>query len=426
MQHTEDDMNDLFRKAAEGYSPKKGDSNWQDISDRITEHYKRNQLVPAKKTGISRKYVVLIFLFISATGGWIIFKNTSFNKRAFSADKNKATSKERNNTTPYLNGNSTSNLLSNRNQPKQPNKIYRQLKLKNNTAKSINLFSKEFISNTDIINTNADAGRQNNISESDIKQKEQDHKIPYSFQENNDITFIDTSVSYIDKTTDSDKLPNEIKPGKENKIKRSNNNVLIKQRGAYAGLAAAIDFSNVKSSSVDDAGYALGFLFGYRLNKKISLETGLIFNRRNYNSEGRYFNTDKIKSSMPAGMQIKSLYTNSAVIEIPLKVKYDLLSIAKSNIFISAGISAYMITRQKNNYHASLNGNDEQFSGMYTKNDFLLPAALNISVGYEHIISKFFNIRAEPFLKIPLKGMGVGSLPVTSAGMQLSVTRRLK
>ena len=94
MQYTEDDMNDLFRKAAEGYSPKKGDSNWQDISDRIAEHYNKKQFAPAKKTGIHKKYIALIFLFISIGGGLVIFKNTSFNKRIFSADKNKATSKE--------------------------------------------------------------------------------------------------------------------------------------------------------------------------------------------------------------------------------------------------------------------------------------------------------------------------------------------
>ncbi|MEP6597366.1 MAG: outer membrane beta-barrel protein [Ginsengibacter sp.] len=426
MQYTEDDMNDLFRKAAEGYAPKKGDSNWQDISDRITEHYKEKQLGPAKKTSISKTYIALIFLFISITGGWIVFKNTSFDKRVFSGDKNKSTSTKRNNTAPYLSENNTNSLLTNPNKLKQPNRIYSQSKLKDNAAKSINLFAKEFDGQSDIINTYADAGRQNNImSESEINQKEQDLKSQYSFQENNETKSIDTSASYVDKTTGADKLLNKIKPGKENKVKRSDNNVLNKQRGAYVGLSTAIDFSNVKSSSVDDAGYALGFLAGYKLNKKISLETGLIFNRRNYNSEGRYFNMDKIKSSMPAGMHIKSLYTNSAVIEFPFKVKYGLVSVAKSNIFITGGASAYMITRQKNNYQASLNGNDEQFSGMYSKNDFLLPAALSMSIGYEHTISKFLNIRAEPFLKIPLKGMGIGNLPVTSAGMQLSITRTL-
>ncbi|MEO6330448.1 MAG: hypothetical protein ABIO55_16050 [Ginsengibacter sp.] len=426
MQYTEDDLNDLFRKAADDYSPKKGDSNWQDISDRLTEHYKKNQLAPVKKPGISRKYIALIFLCISVSGGWIIFKNTGFDKIASFVNKNKPTSTDKDNTARYLKENNTNNLFTNANKLKQPNRIYSRSKLKARSGGSVHLFTKEFDGKPGTINTYADAGRQNNItSESGLTQNEQDPKIKYSLRGNNETKSIDTSMSYVEKTTDANELLKEMKPGKENKIKRTNSNILNKQRGIYAGLAAAVDFSNVKSSSVNDAGYALGFLFGYKLNKKISLETGLIFNRRSYYSEGRYFNMGKVKSSMPAGMQIKSLYTNSAVMEIPFKVKYDLLSAANSDIFITGGMSAYMITRQKNNYQASLNGNDEQFSGMYRKNDFLLPAALNMSVGYEHTISKLLNIRAEPFLKIPLKGMGVGKLPVTSAGMQLSITRRL-
>ena len=60
------------------------------------------------------------------------------------------------------------------------------------------------------------------------------------------------------------------------------------------------------------------------------------------------------------------------------------------------------------------------------KNNYRLPAVANLSIGYQNSISKNLNIRVEPFLKIPLQGMGVGSLPVTSAGLQLGITSRLK
>ena len=93
---------------------------------------------------------------------------------------------------------------------------------------------------------------------------------------------------------------------------------------------------------------------------------------------------------------------------------------------MSGGISAYIMTMEKNSYQAILNGNEEQFSGVYRKNDYGLPAVANISFGFEHIVSKFLNLRIEPFLKIPLKGMGMGNLPVTSAGVQLSITHSVK
>ena len=68
----------------------------------------------------------------------------------------------------------------------------------------------------------------------------------------------------------------------------------------------------------------------------------------------------------------------------------------------------------------------EKVLGVYEKNSYGLPAVANVSVGYEHKISKTFDIRIEPFLKIPLQGIGVGNLRVTSAGLQIGITGRLK
>jgi hypothetical protein len=194
----------------------------------------------------------------------------------------------------------------------------------------------------------------------------------------------------------------------------------------YFGVAAAIDYSNVKSSSVNEAGYAAGVIAGYIFNRAIEIETGLILNKRNYFSEGRYFNMEKVRDVMPPDMHIISLNTTSSVVEIPLKIKYNFIRSAKSTVFATTGMSSYLITSQKNDYNVSMNGVGEQLTAMYHKNEFLLPAVINMSAGYNYIFSNDLNIRVEPFLKIPLKGMGIGNLPVTSAGIQLSVVRKFK
>ena len=96
----------------------------------------------------------------------------------------------------------------------------------------------------------------------------------------------------------------------------------INKRIFYLGLIAGPDLSKVHSGPFN-FGFDAGLLFGYKINSKISLETGLIKGRKNYTSDGSNFNMGKIRQSMPAGMTINDLASKSDLIEIPLKVKYN-------------------------------------------------------------------------------------------------------
>ncbi|MDQ6762088.1 MAG: hypothetical protein M3015_05615, partial [Bacteroidota bacterium] len=131
-------------------------------------------------------------------------------------------------------------------------------------------------------------------------------------------------------------------------------------------------------------------------------------------------------ATMPLGMIINNLESNSSFVEIPLKIKFDFLQRKNSDFFIAGGVSAYIITKEQNIYHVTLNGDNKKVLGVYEKNNYGLPAVANLSLGYEKNIFKRVNLRIEPYLKIPLRGMGVGSLPVTSAGLQIGIISRLQ
>ena len=51
-------------------------------------------------------------------------------------------------------------------------------------------------------------------------------------------------------------------------------------------------------------------------------------------------------------------------------------------------------------------------------------SVLNLSVGYERVISKRLSIQAEPYLKVPLTGLGAGSMKMGSYGMFFSLKYR--
>jgi hypothetical protein len=50
---------------------------------------------------------------------------------------------------------------------------------------------------------------------------------------------------------------------------------------------------------------------------------------------------------------------------------------------------------------------------------------VDLSIGYEQKLGKIGNLRIEPYLRIPLSGIGTGDLSILSAGLNLGITRRI-
>lgn len=129
---------------------------------------------------------------------------------------------------------------------------------------------------------------------------------------------------------------------------------------------------------------------------------------------------------MPTGMVINQLKTSSTLLEIPLSVKYDFYRSGRNRLFLNAGVSSYIMLKELNEYNVILNGQQDKLTGKYMQKSFVLPSVTSLSFGYQQQISKHSKLRIEPYIKIPLKGIGIGSLPVTTAGLQLAITSNLK
>ncbi len=129
---------------------------------------------------------------------------------------------------------------------------------------------------------------------------------------------------------------------------------------------------------------------------------------------------------MPSGMVINDLQSRTKILEIPLKAGFYFYNSKKIKYFIAAGASAYIMMNERNSYNVTMNGAVEKMEGVYQKTNTKIPAVLNISAGVQQHISGSLNIIIEPYLKLPLQGIGVGKLPVTSAGIQIGISKSLK
>ena len=195
-----------------------------------------------------------------------------------------------------------------------------------------------------------------------------------------------------------------------------------REKWIYGGIIAGPQFSETKQQGVGNAGISGGLIAGLHLNKKLSVETGLVISDKQYSSSGRYFDMSKISASMPAGMKLMQIESRATVLEIPLEIRYNLAGINKGNLFVAGGFSSYIITREMNQYLGKVNGAEETLNGSYPAHQDYFAATANIAAGYEWKAAKGLNLRLEPYLQIPLKTIGMGSMHVVSAGVYLGIT----
>ena len=183
------------------------------------------------------------------------------------------------------------------------------------------------------------------------------------------------------------------------------------------------DISTVKFESIKNTGINIGIILGYRLNKKLSIETGLMWDKKFYYSEGQYFKTGKIY--LPSNTRIRNVDGNCKMLEVPLNVKFNFKSSGKTNWFSAIGVSSYFMKQETYDYTIISTGQPYTYKKTYNEPSQFLLSTINVSVGYNHFLGKFGTLRIEPYFKIPLKGVGIGSLPITSAGINFGITKKL-
>jgi hypothetical protein len=194
-------------------------------------------------------------------------------------------------------------------------------------------------------------------------------------------------------------------------------------RGLYLGLSTGPQWNQVEGQGYNKTGFNLGLIAGFSFNKKMAAESGIFYSNKKYYSDGKYFHMNKNPGT--PSMEVISLEGSSNVIEIPIKMKYDLVDKEKGELFITAGLSTYILTKENNQYYALINGTPQHPTVTYDKRKTYLAGGMNLSAGYSVHLKKKTDIRIEPYLQIPFKGTGVGSMRVTTTGLNIGITRNL-
>ena len=191
---------------------------------------------------------------------------------------------------------------------------------------------------------------------------------------------------------------------------------------ASAGSKLSLNLSfgpDISSVGIDNPGklemqYGLGI--GYAFSKRLPIRTGFYTGNKIYTADSGDYKTPYTIN------KLQKVDANCLVYEIPLTLVYNFRTVKNHNWFISGGFSSYLMKKETYGYHYENSwGQSQYYKRTYKNENTHLFSIINFSGGYQYHFTDRFSIMAEPYIKIPASGIGVGKVKLNSTGVLFTV-----
>ncbi|MNZ71338.1 hypothetical protein D3C78_896980 [compost metagenome] len=195
------------------------------------------------------------------------------------------------------------------------------------------------------------------------------------------------------------------------------------KRNPYLGkltfsVGAAPALNGVNTLKGGDWGGDLGMALTIGLSKKWSFTTGVIYAKKVYSTG--YENYNPVN---PPSISYKptSVDADCRVLDIPLNINYKLYSKKQNEIKLSTGLSSYMMLKEDYSFN---------YTNPYYPSDYVYEVrnenkhwlgVVNASVEYQRKINSTMSIGIQPFVKIPLDGVGYSRVKLKTAGVAVKL-----
>lgn len=186
------------------------------------------------------------------------------------------------------------------------------------------------------------------------------------------------------------------------------------------GFSMSPDFSTVGSfSNFNDPGFKVGASVEYNVSQSFGISAGVVYSTVRYTAgKGEY--------TLPYGYWTNGITPNETLarcvlIDIPINFKYNFIHFDRSRLYATAGISSYIMLNEEYSFNYDRNEPSlvQGWSGKTGTRHWMSNGSL--SVGYEFDLTPALSIRAEPFIKVPLREVGWGNVKLYSTGTFISL-----
>jgi hypothetical protein len=185
-------------------------------------------------------------------------------------------------------------------------------------------------------------------------------------------------------------------------------------------VSAGPDISAVNINNLGRTELVYGAGIGYTVNKRWSVRAGFYVAKKGYGAKSSdYHPPARFWNYYP---DLTSIDANCKVYEVPLLVNYNFNRNAKHQWFVSAGLASYFMKREDYDYISkSPSGQISYHNYTISNENQHYFSSLKLSAGYEKKLSSKISLTAEPYLNLPLTGIGYGKVKLYSAGILFSL-----
>lgn len=200
---------------------------------------------------------------------------------------------------------------------------------------------------------------------------------------------------------------------KEHKSKQGRFSIGLSMSPALnsAGLGNRVSLSN-----------RTGLLLYYRPFPRISLSTGVLYDRKRYKTSSEEYKPPKgYWKRRTNGVAPSTISGQCGVLDFPVNVGIDLTQTRMINFGISLGMSNYILLDEAYNFEFDEENPEAATSWLTDKDTYVFQGILNLSAYVTIKTGKNTEILVEPYFKKPIKDIGWGNVALYSMGTQFTL-----
>ncbi|UOE46658.1 hypothetical protein MTO98_19835 [Mucilaginibacter sp. SMC90] len=190
-------------------------------------------------------------------------------------------------------------------------------------------------------------------------------------------------------------------------------------RPQWAITALASSDVNGTNSFQGKVGSNYGLLLSFGATKKLTITSGVVYSSKPYNTSFANYRTAYTFKHDPTDVT-----ADCKMLDIPINIGYQVYGNFRNKLSVGTGLSSYLMLHEKYTYNYADGTNSAAWPQTYTvpnSKGYLL-SIVNINATYEHKINSNFGISVQPYMKVPISGVGYSDIKLQSTGVAVGVT----
>ena len=194
------------------------------------------------------------------------------------------------------------------------------------------------------------------------------------------------------------------------------------EKSRWAVMAfVSLDMSATGLDGFTDPGTMFGLAAEYYFAPGWSLQSGAALAVKKYAALGSEYENNWPQARNEA---LISAVANCLVLDIPLNLRKYFYTKKGKTFFASTGVSSYLMLREDYDYDYTEDRPNWDPTGQWRNDNQHYFGILNLSFGYETPIGKNLALGIEPFMKLPMTGLGQGRVRFLSFGTNVAIKLR--